>query len=1800
MKYNYEIDLEVDNSASLILRNIRPATKVLEFGPATGYMTKYMKDVLGCEVSCVEINSEAAEMAKSYTRKVVVGDLDDLRWINEFEQKYFDHIVFADVLEHLKNPWEVLRVAVQFLKDEGTVLTSIPNVGHVGLILDLIEGNFTYRPLGLLDNTHLRFFTRNSIMDLLRQCSLEPINVLCSFIYPEQTEFTKKLENYPKPLIDLLSSKPDPFVYQFIHISQKKEVVPVSFTIKETPSVFSKRTFMTQLFFDNGTGFREENSISIPVLEDHGARTFYFSNITQELPTIRWDPAEKDIAVRLMGISVIKGEGKATNLNLEGIYSHNGIDIGTPENPTIFFLGNDPQIYFFNEGFIGASSIAIEVQIIGVGEKLHTEFLMSKIQKIAQVETAVEDQRRELSRKDDRILQFEAEALTQQRVMSEKEHQIDQLRTAMQTQGRDIALCRDRIASLEVALKQEAAIKNAILNSTSWKLSSPIRLVGRIVKKIIRLFIWSWTHSLQLELIYHLNGSRDRYESTGNDPQFLLKSHRRFIGGCWAIISYHVSATSVPLDPRLYIDAGEGFSESTAISLPRVSRGRVKQFIRLPERVYALRLDPIDCPASFLLEKVAIQEIGKLRLGFMVLWYHLKWLSRSPQHMSTLVKVLGHLRHYSIFIIKHNLLESFLDRFSRETLEYRESLIVQRIKPKVNKVDVIIPVYRGLEETRACIESVLTAVTAISHEIIVINDSSPEPELISYLEALACKGDITLLHNIENLGFVGTVNRGMRLHLDRDVVLLNSDTEVASSWLDRLFSVAYANPHIATVTPFSNNATICSYPHFCESNRLPRGESAASLDAKFAAANTGEFVEIPTAVGFCMYIRRDCLNEVGLFDEEAFGKGYGEENDFCMRALQREWRHVLAADTFVYHAGSVSYGENNPLRQKATEVIRRRYPHYDYLVQRHISEDPARKYRLSVTARRFKESGLPVLLYVMHSVGGGTEKHIQDLSRMLGERLRILVLRPSGERTVLLESIDSMDGFSICCDPVLQYKELMEIITACNVSRIHVHHVLGHNLDFIRRLILNLALPFDFTVHDYYTVCPQINLVNEYGRYCGELGLSSCQACLEKRPASGGLDIESWRARHVWLVNEADRVIVPCEDVANRMRRYFPHREFLLSPHPDLSTVDFVPMVRSARLAGDEPLKILILGALVPHKGMYHFEACIRASNKACLSLEFHHLGHYQLTQADFTGCLMHGPYQEEDLQKYIDNIRPHVVWFPVQIPETFSYTLSAALRARLPVIAPNIGAFPERLSGRPWSWLVPWDLPADKMIEFFMTIRRDHFLSESPLQVHGEPAVIRSSFYEKDYLIISPVTIEEGSETSIHSPLIDLREKGKITILALLPTQPDGEPDPCAYIRVMLPLKHCAMRDRIRFRMVSQYSTFRYRADLLIVQRTAITDLQVAQMLIAHCRLNDIKVIYETDDDLFCLPLSHPERIYYEKVAVPARLFITHADEVIVSTSYLKRKLLALNPRVHVIPNALDETIWELAKREITPEVEKEQISILYMGTTTHAEDMQIVKEAIQRLQRDYGAQLKFDVIGIVPGSHGDWFNMLSVPPQVGRVYPQFIRWLLRQSRRRRWGIGVAPLADNDFNRCKSHIKYLDYAALGLPSIFSNLEPYRQIVEHERTGLLVSNTVEEWYRALKRLIDDPALRLRLGTQAQADLLTNHTLISQAGIRMKFWEDIHAMESQQAGADPDAAEVLSQYKFSGGLNTAIERIFRGRTPLEQNQTYKKNFLAIYDLLNRYRLFHTCFTVIPLAVRRRVGRWLRNESSRPVV
>ena len=275
-------------------------------------------------------------------------------------------------------------------------------------------------------------------------------------------------------------------------------------------------------------------------------------------------------------------------------------------------------------------------------------------------------------------------------------------------------------------------------------------------------------------------------------------------------------------------------------------------------------------------------------------------------------------------------------------------------------VDIIIPVYNAAALLQRCLAALDRCTDAQQARVLLIDDASPDPAIAPVLDAWAASSPLRprVLRNPVNLGFIGTVNRGFR-ETRGDALLLNADTEVTPGWLERMRQALASDARIATVTPFSNNAEICSWPDFCRNAPVPA--DADRIARAFAEAPPPGYPDLPTAVGFCMLIRRAALDALGDFDQATFGRGYGEENDFCLRVAGHGWRNVLCDNAFVAHEGGVSFSAEGlvPGGENLARLVSR-YPDYNRRVAEFIMADPLRARREAVVARYHQLSGRKV------------------------------------------------------------------------------------------------------------------------------------------------------------------------------------------------------------------------------------------------------------------------------------------------------------------------------------------------------------------------------------------------------------------------------------------------------------------------------------------------------------------------------------------------------------------------------------------------------------------------------------------------------------------------------------------------------------------------------------------------------------------------------------------------------------------------------------------------------------------------
>ncbi|TMA54666.1 MAG: glycosyltransferase [Deltaproteobacteria bacterium] len=611
-------------------------------------------------------------------------------------------------------------------------------------------------------------------------------------------------------------------------------------------------------------------------------------------------------------------------------------------------------------------------------------------------------------------------------------------------------------------------------------------------------------------------------------------------------------------------------------------------------------------------------------------------------------------------------------------------------------VDIVVPVYNAREDVTACVESVLRHARG-DWRLVLVDDASTDPELAAYLDRVAeSHAPVRLLRNAANLGFVRTANRGMRAAGGRDVLLLNSDTIVTAGFLDRLQACAYADHRTGIVSPLSNNATICSVPEIGQANPIPEGSTVDSFGALVAGSSLGLRPEIVTAVGFCMYVRDAVLARVGYFDEENFGRGYGEENDFCQRAIRRGWTNALACDIYVRHVGSVSH------------------PGFFARVASYLAQRPLAPVHENLKLALRRRTAAPGLLMLLHAPfdepGGGTEHHVRDLLQTAGvPRVVVAVPREDG-----LELTEVMGGR---LDSAVRYRlplaespgrfmherrdieqAVRKAVRLFGIRAVHIQHLLNWPLS-VWRVIESLHVPFALSVHDFYCVCPSLNLIDPRdGRLCcaavegSPVDPTTCMRGLFTElalpaPADPAAFVGRHREEFRRIIAAARTVVFPSQsarDLVARFHELDPERVRIV-PHGSPT-----PSRRVGRTRRPGPLRAALIGNIAyPAKGARNYLALLERTRR--LPISWHAFG--ETAVFDFDEELekvglgnrlkLHGAYRREELPDLLVASDVDLAVLLPSCPETFSFTLSEALGAGVPVIVGAQGAVAERVRGK-------------------------------------------------------------------------------------------------------------------------------------------------------------------------------------------------------------------------------------------------------------------------------------------------------------------------------------------------------------------------------------------------------------------------------------------------------------------------------------------------------------------------------------
>ena len=685
-------------------------------------------------------------------------------------------------------------------------------------------------------------------------------------------------------------------------------------------------------------------------------------------------------------------------------------------------------------------------------------------------------------------------------------------------------------------------------------------------------------------------------------------------------------------------------------------------------------------------------------------------------------------------------------------------------------ITVIVPVYAGLDYTIRCLESIVehAAGTRVPFELLVIDDASPEPALRDFVDRFAERDlpiRVTVLHNDENLGFVRTVNRGLR-QAAADVVVLNSDTAVTAGWLDRLADAA-AEPDVATVTPLTSHGSLCTLPDplieaFALDGADPRIDECAAFIRDHSLALRPDVI---SGVGFCMYVTHRALELCGLLDEDTFGLGYGEEVDFSLRATRVGLRHVVEDSTFVFHRGGVSFGDGQSEGwARSSAIIDARYPFFRPTNTRERVADPlAVSFAALELALHERDPARTHVLHMTHSpltATGGTEKYITALVDTMQAEFDFSVLYPVesgfalraywqvGGRRVQPEFLlpgaavqvtrmnDEVAGFAL--------ESALELF---DFDAVHVHNLIGHSLAPFD-VLADFRGPVICSVHDLFLACPNFSLLYLKNDPCGiPEDLSVCARCLadvveQPMPGSPPMDnmsldyLDEFRATVAARIDTVDRWVFPSQSAADYFLRVYepdPTRVEIIE-HGSVIRLGRRPKEPDERLLRDEPLRVAFVGLGWAKKGLVVVNELAEAFRGT--SVEIHQFG--PLKEPASPELHTHGAYDNELLPDLLHRAGIQVVLLPGAYAETFGIVMSESIAAGIPVIGARYGALAERIRAHGCGWTIdPMDPEGIRALVDRLDRARDELVRVTrealrvPLETVADTAPRYAALYE-------------------------------------------------------------------------------------------------------------------------------------------------------------------------------------------------------------------------------------------------------------------------------------------------------------------------------------------------------------------------------------------------------------------------------------------------------------------------------------
>ncbi len=1069
--------------------------------------------------------------------------------------------------------------------------------------------------------------------------------------------------------------------------------------------------------------------------------------------------------------------------------------------------------------------------------------------------------------------------------------------------------------------------------------------------------------------------------------------------------------------------------------------------------------------------------------------------------------------------------------------------------PQAKPCTIVVPIYNGAVQVRRCLASLLRY-TEAHHTILLADDCSPDLSLAAELQAFARQhAHVHYLRRAENLGYLDNVNAALNATAG-DVVLLNSDTEIGPEFIERLQRAAYCRAKVAVACPLSDNATLLSIADHAWLAQF----STAHIQAALAQSARAQFPSLPTIVGFCLYLRRDALDVLGVFDR-FFAPGYGEEDDFAQRARAAGWELVAATDVFVRHAGGTSFGRDTKvlaLQARHAARLAWRWPTHESDVRTWWRDWPLREQseRLRCLLNATEQKRRPKILHVLHRLSriGGTENVARSLAAALGGEFEqtMVAIDPlpgawcdaveshlaNGTRLLMFNSANVQAKQKIAglpadlSDPALE-RSFARLLHGGGFDLVHIHHLAGWNSLLVPSIAQVLGVPVVLGLHCHYSLCPDPEMM-QFPRHtpCNKqsaLGDAQCVSCIESRqqtriavaqpPLSSYLDARGAFWQH--LIAACAALISPSNYLARRITANFPDAEKKMHVIAHGLATEELREARAAALQRRETrnLNVGFLGGDGPHKGYALLKEIARQTQH--LPIEYAAFGIGRPDSGLAKNLVQHPAFAPMDRSRHL--VKLDLILLPSMMPETFSLVLSEAQAYAIPVIASDHGAFVERIEHGVDGWRLPatdvgadvaaWvallaDLSSDAGRAKLRLVRQT-LLQKPPIKLENQVHAYRRIYQD----LIRSRSAPKITATGVSRDLASLR------LQQILPATPRLHPLEFVQARAARSLPQIVAIAR------DQWAQSQYRAHLPLAALAESGKIAPPAIWCSrHDALPQLQEILSLEPDTvaFLHGLDAATFALIEALnAQPKRprlvfllddlIFAEQAAPVASSRTALI-KLLRQAIQMCDVCICTTEALANALASELKLAPEK-------LAVVPNA----LPKLAWQQPRKQHRAPIssgaRLRVLWAGAAQHQSDLDILLPVIAASKLRYQWVFFGLCPAGLKHdpaiefhsavefphyaaklaalnADIAVAPLLDTPFNRCKSPLKLLEYGTLELPVIASNLTPY------VAAPILHAETTEAWLAALRALEVAP-YRTERALALKAWAIEKHCLSSE-------------------------------------------------------------------------------------------------------